>query len=96
GPRYDHRGSLQETLALVAAAGIDLQHLRSHRSQAGPHIFFCAFSCPDATTLDALVTGFGERGVAHRVLAVLPGQEFVPGPDALEPCWATAPDPVHA
>ncbi|QJW37324.1 hypothetical protein [Cellulosimicrobium protaetiae] len=96
GPRDDHRGSLQETLSLVARAGIDLQHLRSHRSQAGPHIFFCAFSCPDAETLDGLVGGFAERGVAHRVLAVLPGQEFVPGPDALEPRWASAPEPVPA
>lgn len=90
GPRDDHRGSLQETLGLVAAAGIDLQHLRSHRSQAGPHIFFCAFSCPDADVLAALVRGFDERGVAHRVLAVLPGHEFVPGPDALEPRWSAS------
>lgn len=96
GPRDDHRGSLQETLALVAQAGIDLQHLRSHRSQAGPHIFFCAFSCPDAGTLDGLLGGFAERGVAHRLLAVLPGQEFVPGPDALAPRWASVPDPVRA
>jgi hypothetical protein len=90
GPRDDHRGSLQQTLGLFADAGIDLQHLRSHRSQAGPHIFFTAFSCPDASALDGLVRGFTERGVAHRVLAVLPGQEFVPGPDALEPRWADA------
>ncbi|MCB7136523.1 hypothetical protein [Cellulosimicrobium marinum] len=90
GPRDDHRGSLQQTLGLVAEAGIDLQHLRSHRSQAGPHIFFTAFSCPDAEVLDALVGGFDERGVAHRVLAVLPGHEFVPGPDALAPRWAEA------
>ncbi len=96
GPRDDHRGSLQQTLGLVASAGIDLQHLRSHRSQAGPHIFFSAFSCPDAAALDGLVAGFGEVGVAHRVLAVLPGQEFVPGPDALEPLWASATDPAHA
>jgi hypothetical protein len=90
GPHDDHRGSLQQTLALVAAAGIDLQHLRSHRSQAGPHIFFSAFSCPDADVLAALVRGFEERGVAHRVLAVLPGHEFVPGPDALEPRWSAS------
>jgi len=96
GPRDDHRGSLQETLGLVAGAGIDLQHLRSHRSQAGPHIFFSAFSCPDAATLDGLLAGFAEVGVAHRVLAVLPGQEFVPGPDALEPRWSSAPDPARA
>ncbi|MFB8227779.1 hypothetical protein [Cellulosimicrobium sp. NPDC055967] len=96
GPRDDHRGSLQQTLGLVAQAGIDLQHLRSHRSQTGTHIFFCAFSCPDAATLDGLVAGFAERGVAHRLLAVLPGQEFVPGPDALAPRWASAPDPVRA
>ena len=90
GPRDDHRGSLQQTLALVAAAGIDLQHLRSHRSQAGPHIFFTAFSCPGADVLDGLVRDFGERGVACRVLAAVPGQEFVPGPDALAPRWADA------
>ncbi|WP_255371831.1 hypothetical protein [Cellulosimicrobium sp. CUA-896] len=90
GPHDDHRGSLQQTLGLVAAAGIDLQHLRSHRSQAGPHIFFSAFSCPDADVLAALVRDFDERGVSHRVLAVLPGHEFVPGPDALEPRWSAS------
>ncbi len=88
GPHDDHRGSLQQTLGLVAAAGIDLQHLRSHRSSAGPHIFFSAFSCPDADVLSGLVRDFDERGVSHRVLAVLPGHEFVPGPDALEPRWS--------
>lgn len=90
GPHDDHRGSLQQTLALVAAAGIDLQHLRSHRSQAGPHIFFSAFSCPDAQVLSELVRDFDERGVSHRVLAVLPGHEFVPGPEALEPRWSAS------
>lgn len=88
GPRDDHRGSLQQTLGLVADAGIDLQHVRSHRSQAGPHIFFSAFSCPDADVLDRLLGDFDDRGVAHRLLAVLPGHEFVPGPDALAPRWS--------
>nr|WP_241744100.1 hypothetical protein [Cellulosimicrobium arenosum] len=87
GPRDDHRGSLQQTLGVVAEHGVDLQHLRSHRSQAGPHIFFTSFSCPDAGTLDALVRSLAERGVSHRVLAVLPGRDFVPGPDALAPRW---------
>jgi hypothetical protein len=89
GPRDDHRGSLQETLTVIADAGIDMQHLRSHRSQAGPHIFFSSFSCPDRAALARLIGEFDERGVAHRVLAVMPGQEFVPGPDALYPQWAT-------
>lgn len=91
GPRDDHRGSLQHTLGLVADAGIDLQHLRSHRSGAGPHVFFSSFSCPSSGVLDALLDGFGARGVAHRVLAVLPGAAFEPGPAAVTPRWAQGP-----
>lgn len=88
GPRDEHRGSLQQTLSVVAAAGIDLQHLRSHRSTGGTHLFFSSFSCPDAAVLDGLRAEFVARGVAHRVLAVLPGSDFLPGPDALDPRWS--------
>lgn len=87
GPRDDHRGSLQQTLGVVADAGIDLQHLRSHRSDAGPHVFFTSFSCPSADVLDALVAQLGARGVRHRVLAVLPGDTFEPGPQDVTPVW---------
>jgi hypothetical protein len=87
GPPGDHRGSLQQTLALVAETGIDLQHLRSHRSHAGPHVFFTSFSCPTSTVLTELVAGLAERGVAHRVLAVLPGASFEPGPVTVAPRW---------
>lgn len=88
GPRDDHRGSLQETLGVISAAGIDLQHLRSQRSQDGPHVFLTSFSCTDSEVLRRLLAEFAGRGVALRVLAVLPGQEFIPGPDALTPLWA--------
>lgn len=90
GPRDDHRGSLQETLGVIAATGIDLQHLRSQRSQAGPHVFLTSFTCADSTVLESLLAEFAARGVEHRVLAVLAGQEFLPGPDALTPVWASA------
>lgn len=90
GPRDDHRGSLQETLGVIAATGIDLQHLRSQRSQAGPHIFLTSFTCASSAVLESLLTEFAARGVEHRVLAVLTGQEFLPGPDALTPVWAAA------
>ena len=90
GPRDDHRGSLQESLGVFAATGIDLQHLRSQRSQAGPHIFLTSFTCADSTILENLLAEFAARGVEHRVLAVLAGQEFLPGPDALTPVWASA------
>lgn len=92
GPRDDHRGSLQETLGVISAAGIDLQHLRSQRSQEGPHVFLTSFTCADSGVLDRLLAEFGGRGVARRVLAVLPGQEFVPGPESLTPLWASAVD----
>jgi hypothetical protein len=88
GPRDDHRGSLQQILAAVADAGIDLQHLRSHRSEAGPHVFFSSFPCASSAVLDELVAEFTRRGVAHRVLAVLPGESFEPGPAAVAPRWA--------
>jgi len=88
GPVDDHLGSLQPTLAVVADAGLDLDHLRSQPSSAGPHAFFTSFSCPSSDTLRELVAALTERGVAHRTLAVLPGGTFVPGPDALTPRWA--------
>jgi hypothetical protein len=90
GPRDDHRGSLQESLGIFAAAGIDLQHLRSQRSQAGPHVFLTSFSCPDSAVLSTILDEFGSRGVENRVLAVFGGVESIPGPDALTPLWAAA------
>ncbi|GAB2456899.1 hypothetical protein [Xylanimonas ulmi] len=90
GPYDDHRGSLQPTLAVIADAGVDLQHLRSHPSQMGPHVFFTSFLCPRVEVLDALAADLDTRGVAHRTLGVLPGQGFVPGPAALTPRWAGA------
>jgi len=88
GPSDDHRGSLQHTLAVLSAAGVDLQHLRSHPSTRGPHVFFTSFRCPTVDVLDELVAELDGRGVAHRTLAVLPGAGFVPGPAPLAPRWA--------
>lgn len=90
GPREDHRGSLQRSLELIADAGINLQHLRSQQSADGPHAFFAAFRCPSSTVLRGLRADLGRDGIAHRVLAVLPGHEFAPGPDAIQPRWAPA------
>ncbi|WP_245993206.1 VanW family protein [Xylanimonas allomyrinae] len=90
GPYDDHRGSLQPTLAVIADAGVDLQHLRSHPSTLGPHVFFTSFLCPRDEVLDTLAADLDARGIAHRTLAVLPGHGFVPGPDALAPRWAGA------
>ena len=87
GPAVDHRGSLQPTLAVVADAGVDLQHLRSHPSRQGPHVFFTSFACPHSGVLDSLVAELDARGVSHRTLAVLPGSGFQPGPKALAPRW---------
>lgn len=88
GPADDHRGSLQPTLGVIADAGLDLDHLRSQPSTGGPHVFFTSFSCPASDTLRDLVAALTEQGVAHRTLAVLPGEAFVPGPDTLTPRWA--------
>ncbi|MFI9488662.1 hypothetical protein ACIG47_19905 [Promicromonospora sp. NPDC052451] len=88
GPSDDHLGSLQPTLAVIADAGLDLVHLRSQPSSGGPHAFFASFSCPTSDVLNDLVAALTQRGVAHRTLAVLPGDSFVPGPDALTPRWA--------
>jgi hypothetical protein len=96
GPRDDHRGSLQQTLGLVSGAGIDLQHLRSHRAETGTHVFFSSFSCPSSDVLDTLVDGLRGRGVAHRVLAVLPGATFEPGPPAVTPRWANPREAAEA
>jgi hypothetical protein len=90
GPSDDHRGSLRESLGVLADAGVDLQHLRSHPSSSGPHVFFTSFRCPTVEALDALVEDLTDRAVAHRTLAVLPGGTFEPGPDALVPRWAGA------
>lgn len=91
GPYDDHRGSLQPTLAVIADAGIDLQHLRSQASVTGPHVFFTSFSCPTSAVLGALVDELDTRGIAHRTLAVLPGATFDPGPDQAAPQWADQP-----
>ncbi|WP_418277617.1 hypothetical protein ACNHYB_06595 [Isoptericola jiangsuensis] len=90
GPSDDHRGSLRQSLGVLVDAGVDLQHLRSHPSASGPHVFFTSFRCPTVEALDALVADLTERSVAHRTLAVLPGGTFEPGPDALSPRWAGA------
>ncbi|ROS76926.1 hypothetical protein [Cellulomonas sp. PhB143] len=90
GPRDDHRGSLQQTLGVVADVGIDLDHLRSHPSSGGPHVFFASFGCPGRDVLERLTAGLRSRGVAHRVLAVLPGRAFVPSPPAFAPRWSDA------
>jgi hypothetical protein len=90
GPSADHRGSLRHTLSVIDDAGVDLQHLRSHPSAQGPHVFFTSFRCPSVDALDALVAELDARGVAHRTLAVLPGGHFEPGPDPLSPRWAGA------
>ncbi|MCL2594933.1 MAG: hypothetical protein FWD83_05385 [Promicromonosporaceae bacterium] len=87
GPHDDYSGSLQPTLAVFAAAGLDLQHLRSHPSTLGPHVFFTSFACPNSEVLDSLTAQLADSGIAHRTLAVLPGAEFLPGPSALEPRW---------
>ncbi|GAA1875573.1 hypothetical protein [Myceligenerans crystallogenes] len=88
GPYDDHRGSLQPTLSVIADAGIDLQHLRSQASVTGPHVFFTSFSCPSSAVLAALVNELDTSGIAHRVLAVLPGAAFEPGPDRATPQWS--------
>jgi hypothetical protein len=88
GPYDEHRGSLQPTLAVIADAGLDLQHLRSHPSERGPHVFFTSFLCPRVEVLDGLIAALDAQSVAHRTLAVLPGEAFVPGPHALAPRWA--------
>jgi len=88
GPSDDHLGSLGETLRTVADAGFDLQHLRSQRSADGPHVFYTSFVCADPEAFTRLLAEFDARGVRHRVLAVLPGSSFVPGPDPVEPQWA--------
>lgn len=90
GPYDDYRGSLQPTLAVIADAGIDLKHLRSHPSDRGPHVFFTSFLCPSVDVLDGLAAALDARGIAHRTLAVLPGAGFVPGPAGLAPRWAGA------
>ncbi|WP_435299554.1 hypothetical protein [Timonella sp. A28] len=88
GPHEDHQGSLLATLSVFAEQGIDLQHLRSQRSAQGPHIFLSSFGVTRAQQLNALLGELTQREVQHRVLAVLQGSHFVPGPDALTPVWS--------
>ena len=88
GPDQDHRGSLQATLSVFADQNVDLQHLRSQRSPAGPHVFLSSFGVTGTAQLKTLLGELDARGVRHRVLAVFAGEHFVPGPDALAPVWA--------
>lgn len=88
GPAEDYKGSLLTTLQVFAEHGVDLQHLRSQRSQSGPHVFLSSFGVPDSHNLRGLLAELSARRVAYRVLAVLDGSHFVPGPDALVPVWS--------
>lgn len=87
GPRVDHRGSLQETLGVFAENDVDLQHLRSQQSTDAPHSFYTSFRCDTDARLDAILAALAVRGISYRVLGVLPGQDFLPGSDAIEPRW---------
>jgi hypothetical protein len=88
GPSDDRQGSLRESLGVFADLGIDLQHVRSHPQEAGPHHFFTSFACPHVDAAEDLVAQLDARGVAHRTLAVLLGSDFQPRPAALAPQWA--------
>lgn len=94
GPSGDYRGSLRETLGEFANLGLDLTHLRSQREASGPdgeprpHHFFTAFSCPNSAVLQALITALHKNQVRHRVLAIIPGQNFQPEPLGLTPRWS--------
>ncbi|MCL1899001.1 MAG: hypothetical protein FWG11_00510 [Promicromonosporaceae bacterium] len=87
GPSDDRRGSLRSTLTIFADTGLDLQHLRSHPASGGPHVFFSSFSCPGSGVLATLVAELDAANIANRVLAVLPGENFLPGPKGLEARW---------
>lgn len=87
GPRDDHRGSLQQSLAILADHGIDLDHLRSTPSTTGAHVFFSSFPSPDAAALEALRGELAGRGVEQRLLAVLEGSALAGAPRALSPQW---------
>lgn len=88
GPDQDHEGSLVVTLNVFAEHGIDLQHLRSQRSVIGQHVFLSSFSVSDSSILRKLLAQLSAQDVQYRVLAVMPGNDFYPGPDALAPVWS--------
>lgn len=88
GPDADHKGSLLVTLSVFAELGIDLQHLRSQRSTFGPHVFLSSFQVGDSTVLRRLLAQLSAQDVQYRIVGILDGEDFVPGPDALEPVWS--------
>jgi len=94
GPGAEHRGSLRNALGEFSSLGLDLSHLRSQREAPGPdgkpkpHHFFTAFICPDSEVLSRLIKALGGHEVRHRVLAVIPGNDFQPEPPGLTPNWS--------
>lgn len=88
GPDADHQGSLVVTLSVFAEHGIDLQHLRSQRSTLGPHMFLSSFSVKNSTVLRELLAQLSAQDVQYRIVGILDGAQFTPGPDALEPVWS--------
>ena len=87
GPDADHRGSLQQSLGIIADAGIDLSHLRSQPTSVGTAAFFSSFQCESGEVLKGLVSELVANRIENRVLAVIPGNSFLPGPDVLNPVW---------
>jgi hypothetical protein len=88
GPTEDHEGSLRITLNVFAEHSIDLQHLRSQRAANGTHVFLSSFAIADSTVLRSLLAQLSAQEVQYRILAILPGTQFIPGPDALTPVWS--------
>ena len=87
GPSRDASGSLHDILGLVAAAGIDLQHIRSANDTAGPHVFFLSFVCDSEKTLRNLGQSLSAAGVRHRVLAAIAGAGDDHGPSQVTARW---------
>ncbi|WP_029252365.1 hypothetical protein [Paraoerskovia marina] len=90
GPRDDHRGSLQQSLEILADHGVDLDHLRSMPSTSGQHVFFSAFTSPESGAFEALRSELAARGVRQRLLAVLSGVADAGAPGAIGPQWGRA------
>lgn len=87
GPAQDAKGSLRETLGVLSDSEVDLAHLRSYGTKAGPHAFLCAFESPSKDHLKQLIVSLNAQSVKHRVLGVLKGATDADTPHTLEPNW---------
>lgn len=89
-PPHDRPGSLSGVLANLAAAGLDLAHIRSLQTPEGRHVFHTAFRIgSDGPDLQEVLDAANNEGTQMRLLAQFSVETpFDAKMATVEPIWA--------